>query len=237
MSGVTWFITGASRGIGLETTRQLLLNPANTVFATCRSPSTATDLKGLKDTAKGTLHVVQLDVADAESIKSGTSAVLAILEKEGRGLDYVLNNAAINVGNDLALNFDPEDLLKTITSNIIGPSLITRALVPAIEKSQRKVIMNMTSGLASIASDHGDKCATYSISKTGVNMLTYKMAKERPDFIPLVVDPGWVKTEMGGEGAQLEPHESVAGILSVLTKATPESAGGFFGYKGNRIPW
>ncbi|EGO04106.1 hypothetical protein SERLA73DRAFT_175866 [Serpula lacrymans var. lacrymans S7.3] len=233
----TWFITGASRGIGLEMTKQLLTSPTTTVFATCRSPATATGLHALKSSAgvKGTLHIVQLDVADAASIESGAKEVLKLLN--GKGLDYVFNNAGINLGADFAFDFSPEDLLKSITSNVIGPALISRALYPAIEKSTRKVVVNMTSGLASIQSNHGPKATSYSISKCALNMLTYKQAREKPDLIPFVVDPGWVKTEMGGPGAMLEPHESVSGILKHVSGATPDCAGKFFGYRGNEIPW
>ncbi|EGO18380.1 hypothetical protein SERLADRAFT_444197 [Serpula lacrymans var. lacrymans S7.9] len=95
----------------------------------------------------------------------------------------------------------------------------------------------MTSGLASIQSNHGPKATSYSISKCALNMLTYKQAREKPDLIPFVVDPGWVKTEMGGPGAMLEPHESVSGILKHVSGATPDCAGKFFGYRGNEIPW
>ncbi|KAH7927686.1 NAD(P)-binding protein [Leucogyrophana mollusca] len=234
MAAYTWFLTGASRGIGLETTRQLLQSASNTVFATCRSPATALDLSALASSA-GKLHIVQLDVADETSIKKGTAEVLKILD--GGPLDYVINNAAINRGADLAFNFSPTDLSDTITSNVIGPALVSRYLLPAIEKSSRKVIVNMTSGLASIGKNLGPKSTSYSISKTAVNMLTYKQARERPDLIPFVIDPGWVKTKMGGAGAILEPHQSVTGILKVITSATPTNAGKFYGYMGNEIPW
>ncbi|KAF8133392.1 hypothetical protein EV363DRAFT_1162399 [Boletus edulis] len=234
MTNTTWFITGASRGIGLEATRQLLQTPTNTVFATCRSPSTATKLIALAS-SPGTVHIIELDVSDEASIKAGTDEVLRLLN--GAGLDYVLNNAAIHRGTDLAFNFKPIDLAESIVTNVTGPALISRYLLPAIEKSNRKVIMNMTSGLASIASDHGPKGASYSISKAAVNMLTYKQARERPDFIPIVMDPGWVKTDMGGNSAMLEPYDSVSGILKLLQGLTRESAGKFFGYRGNEIPW
>lgn len=85
-------LESASRGIGLEITRQLLQTPTNIVFATCRSPSTATDLATLAS-SPGTLHIVKLDVSDEASIKVGTNEVLRLLN--GAGLDYVLNNAAI----------------------------------------------------------------------------------------------------------------------------------------------
>lgn len=81
-----------------------------------------------------------------------------------------------NRGDDLAFNFKPTDLADTIVTNVTGPALIARYLLPAIEKSNRKVILNMTSGLASIESDHGSKAASYSISKAAVNMLVRRQS-------------------------------------------------------------
>ena len=66
---------------------------------------------------------------------------------------------------------------------------------------------------------------------------TYKQSRERPDFIPILMDPGWVKTDMGGEGAKIEPHVSVTGILNVATKLTSADAGKFYTYLGKVNPW
>ncbi|OAX32364.1 NAD(P)-binding protein [Rhizopogon vinicolor AM-OR11-026] len=231
---VTWFLTGASRGIGLEITRQLLESSSNTVFASCRSPATAFDLDALKS-SPGTLHIIQIDVMDEISIKAGCSKVLELLN--GTGLDYVINNAAINHAGDLAFSFDPAALAETIQCNVTGPALVTRFLLPSIEKSSRKVIVNISSPLASIGRDLGPISTSYSISKTGLNMLTYKQSRERPDFIPILMDPGWVKTDMGGEGAKIEPHVSVTGILNVATKLTSADAGKFYTYLGKVNPW
>ncbi|TFY79841.1 hypothetical protein EWM64_g4172 [Hericium alpestre] len=211
----TWLITGTSRGIGLEFVRQLVASPANTVFAACRKPDSADALKTLGESAKGNLHIVPLDLSDFPSVTAAAEVVQGILGD--RGLDYLINSAAI--------------------TNIAGPAFVSQIYLPLLEKGKRKVIMNLTSGIGSIGLDYGDKNASYCISKTGLNMLTYKQAKERPDLIAFVVDPGWVKTDMGGEGAVLEPHESIGGLLKLITNATPESSGKFFRYNGEVLPW
>ncbi|KIJ64003.1 hypothetical protein HYDPIDRAFT_154981 [Hydnomerulius pinastri MD-312] len=231
-SSTTWLITGASRGIGLEITRQLLQVPTNTVFATCRSPSTATDLQSYRD-APGKLHIVKLDVADEESIKAAAQEVIQTLN--GRGLDYVLNNAATMVHGDLAFSFKIEDLMATMTSNVCGPALVSRYLLPAIEASNRRVIVNTSSGLASISSGHGSFSASYSITKIALIMLTYKQACEKPHLIPFNLDPGWVKTKMGGPDAVMEPHESASNIIKLLTGATSEYSGKFYYCDGTEI--
>lgn len=83
----------ASRGIGFEIVRQLLSSPTNVVVAAARTPEKASALKDLQKTAKGTLHVIKLDVSDFESIRASAKDLLAILGDNG--LDYLINNAAV----------------------------------------------------------------------------------------------------------------------------------------------
>ncbi|KAI9068430.1 NAD(P)-binding protein, partial [Trametes sanguinea] len=167
--GYTWLITGTSRGIGLELTRQLLADPANTVVATCRNPDKASDLHALKDGAKGKLHVVRIDVADEDSIRDSFKVVEQLIGDQG--LDYLYNNAAINEADDRAFSFSSAVAIRTFQANVIGPAVLAQTYLPLLEKGRRKVIVNMSSGLASIGLNLGPKCVTYSISKTALNML------------------------------------------------------------------
>ncbi|GBE80279.1 C-factor [Sparassis crispa] len=239
-------ISSSSRGIGLELTKQLLRSAANVVIATCRDPENMPKLEG-----PGTLHVVQLDVSEEGSIRASIPVVSSILGD--RGLDYLYNNAAVTEGNDSAFDHSSPGFMRTLIANVVGPALIAQLYLPFIEKSRRKVIVNVTSSLASIGLDIGPKSATYSISKTALNMLvrrrlfivqaeltfvqTYKQARARPDIIAFVLDPGWVKTKMGGPGALLEPYESVSGIIKTVTSATSASSGKFYRYNGQEVVW
>lgn len=117
------------------------------------------------------------------------------------------------MGDDSAFDFSYQGLLETLQANVAGPALLAQVYLPYLDKGRRKVIVNVTSGLASIGLDFGAKNATYSISKMALNMLvrhdctfaahgcrswrdpkTYKQARARPDLIAYVIDPGWVKT-------------------------------------------
>ncbi|KAH9924013.1 C-factor [Fomitopsis serialis] len=231
----TWLVTGSSRGIGLELVRQLVSNPRNIVVATCRDPARASKLTALKDSAKGQLHVVALDVSSEASIRGSVPEVEGILGE--KGLDYLYNNAAITEGDDSTFNFSYDGLLDTLRANVAGPALLGTVYLPLLEKGRRKVIVNMTSGLASIGLDFGAKNATYSVSKTALNMLMYKQAKTRPDLIAYVVDPGWVKTDMGGPGAMMEVEESVGRLLKLATTATGKSSGKFLNNDGEEVVW
>ncbi|KAH9931045.1 NAD(P)-binding protein [Amylocystis lapponica] len=231
----TWLITGTSRGLGLELVRQLLTDPANFIIATCRNPDGATALKALASSAKGTLHVFPLDIASEASIRASVDPVGKLLGD--KGLDYLYNNAAINQGNDSIFDFSYDGLLQTLQSNVAAPALLGQLYLPLLEQGSRKVIVNISSTLASFALDRGAGVATYTISKAALNMLTYKQARTRPDIISIAVCPGWVKTDMGGAGAALQPEQSVAGLVKLVTSATLESSGKFFSYNGNENAW
>ncbi|KAI0632799.1 NAD-P-binding protein [Trametes polyzona] len=235
-SPTTWLVTGASRGIGFETVRQLLESPNNLVIAACRTPEKASALHALKDSAKGTLYLVPLDVSDWDSIRAVPKAIEPILGD--RGLDYLINNAGIG-SMDTAFKFDPEEMLRVLRTNTVGPALVSQTLLPFVEKSKTKKIVNISSTVGSIASadQFGDLCVSYSMSKSALNMLTYKQKAERSDITAIAICPGWVKTDMGTQAAQLEPKDSVAGILKVITSAKPEDSGKYIRWNGEHIPW
>ncbi|KAL1946991.1 hypothetical protein VTO73DRAFT_13952 [Trametes versicolor] len=232
----TWLVTGASRGIGFEIVRQLLESPSNLVVAACRTPDKATALSGLKDTAKGTLHIVQLDTSDFDSVRALPALLEPILGETG--LDYLINNAGISV-HDTASAFDPESMLTILRTNAIGPALVSQVALPFLEKAPTKKILHVSSTLGSVASadEFGARGASYSMSKSALSMLTYKQKAERPDIIAITLCPGWVKTDIGTQAARLEPAESVAGILKVITSATAEDSGKYIRYNGEIIPW
>ncbi|KAI0353987.1 NAD-P-binding protein [Trametes cingulata] len=232
----TWLITGTSRGIGLELVRQLLQSPSNVVVAACRNPEKATALHGLKSSAKGVLHVLRLDTSDFDDIRAFPKQLDPVLGEIR--LDYLINNAAILV-EDTAFTTDPEVMMRTFRTNVAGPALLSQVCLSYLEKGERRVILNISSTGGSIAKAElvGSRVTSYGASKAALNMLTQKQKVERPDLTVITLCPGWVKTDMGGEGAQLEPEESIAGILKIITSVTPADSGKFFLYDGSEIPW
>ncbi|CCM06000.1 uncharacterized protein FIBRA_08243 [Fibroporia radiculosa] len=229
-----WLVTGASRGLGFELTRQLLTSASNTVIACCRNPNSATKLHALQSSA-GKLHLISMDVGSEQSMRDSVGMVDAILA--GRGIDYLYNNAGIALTDDTPYNFSYSELLEELKINLAGPALLGQLYLPHVEKSQRKVIVNVSSSLGSIGSDKGTKYATYCITKTAVNMLTYKQSKTRPDITVIALDPGFVKTDLAGPNADLEPEESICGVLKVVTSVSIADTGKFFGYNGRELPW
>ncbi|OJT03281.1 hypothetical protein TRAPUB_6149 [Trametes pubescens] len=235
----TWLVTGANRGIGLELVRQLLASPSNLVVAACRTPAKATALEDLKKTAKGTLHIVQLDVSDFDNIRALPAQLEPILGTTG--LDYLVSNAAIFV-QDTPFTLDPEGLLSLVRTNVAGPALLAQVALPFLSAAPTKKVLHISSTAGSIASvvqmpPAYAANASYPISKAALNMLVYKQKVERPDLTVIALCPGWVQTDMGGSGASLTPEKSVSGIIKVITTATSEDSGKFLRYDGESVPW
>ena len=224
--GQTVLITGANRGLGLEFARQLHAAGA-VVIGTARKPDSANDLKSLG------VRVEQLDVTDAQSV----AALAAKLEDAP--LDVLLNNAGIFPNRGSFEGEDPAEALRVFDVNTIGPMRVTQALLPNLRGGDRKLVMNMSSGLGSIANNGRGSSAAYRSSKSALNMLTKTMAMDLDSegFIFVAMSPGWVRTDMGGERAQLSPEESVSGMLGVLAPLTPADSGRYLSHDGKELPW
>ncbi|KAF8597395.1 NAD(P)-binding protein [Ceratobasidium sp. AG-I] len=240
MLPVTWLITGSSRGIGLELVTQLVQNPNHVVFATCRNPENAARLhelvSGEWEGERGKMHIVRLDVTREESIAEAAMKVGELLGQVGQipgqaGLDYLIQNAAIGDGDD-SLTLEASSFNEIMSANVLGPALIMKHLHPHLKKSFRPVVVNTSSGLASILRDLGARSASYSISKAALNMLTYKQAKTCLEMIVVAVHPGWVKTDMGTSEAPLEPSYVVREMIEFLQRITLGESGKFFRYDG-----
>ncbi|KAK8061280.1 hypothetical protein PG994_007646 [Apiospora phragmitis] len=217
-----YVVTGARGGIGLEYVRQLTANPSNTVIATGRG------------------HIVQCDVSSEASIATLAQAIPPILGEEK--IDVLVNNAGIlQSQGQTALNFDGASLLSHMTTNVIGPAKVTKTLLPYL-RGGSAIVANISSGLGSLAllSDGSIEpdMTPYSISKCALNMLTVHQVHQLKGKATVVcVDPGHVKTTMGGPGAAVEVEDSASGVLKVLSGLGIEDSGKFFCYDGSNNPF
>ncbi|OSC97328.1 NAD-P-binding protein [Trametes coccinea BRFM310] len=231
-----WFITGANRGIGLELTKQLLQSPSNAVLAACRNPGQATALQALVPASNGRLHVLPLDVTDRQFVRDAREAATAILGD--KGIDYLINNAAINLREwDSAFTLEPDVMQQVFETNVVGPAYITQVFLPLVEKSEKKTVVNVSSELGRFNADFGTRSTSYSIAKAGLNMLTYKQQKERPDIIFISLCPGWLRTDMGGQEAPDDVSVGVEGVIKTVVGLTPADSGKFFNSKGQSLSW
>lgn len=234
----TYFLTGANRGIGLEFVRQLSAKPGNTIIAGVRSKSNDTaELEALA--GKGNVHIIECDVSSLDSLSSLEFRVVEILSKTGANLDFVFNVAGINATSaDTSLSIDPESLQRHMQINVLGPAKIVESLRKHMARGA--TVLNMTSGLGSLTvAQDVTKCCTYSMSKAALNMLTLHQAKDLKSAGVKVVcmDPGWVKTRMGGKGAMIEAEVSVSSMLEVVGGLKEADSGRYYRYDGGIVPW
>lgn len=229
----TILITGASRGLGLEFTRQYLAE-AWTVIAACRSPGAARGLQDLAAKSKGALTMVELDVTDGASVKRAAGRL------QGRAIDVLVNGAGIYGGGGQKLgSLDYEDWRQVLEVNLLGPARVCEAFLDSLERSDRRLIVTITSGMGSLADNTSGGAVLYRTSKAAVNMLMRASAIDLKDrgITCIVVNPGWVKTDMGGPNAKLSPEESIQAMRRLIAKLGPEDSGKFYNYDGREYPW
>lgn len=241
----TYFITGVRSGIGLEYVRQLSSDPLNTVIGTVRN---ASDIESLADLnnhlkspdVKGRVHIIECDLSSTESIDRVSSRLPATFQSH---INTVILNAAILLSDreaETSLNVTANSMIEHFTTNTVGPALLLQRLIPHLSADAK--IANITSGVASMAmlSDRRipPHITAYSISKAALNMLTIHQSYHLKGRATVVcIDPGWVKTKMGGPGALIDVAKSASGVLTVIQKLTQKETGQFFFYDGTVSEW
>lgn len=227
-----FIVTGANRGIGLEITRQLLAR-GERVTATARDAS-AQALVELRKQFSDRLTIAALDVADAASIDRFAASVGDVT------VDALINNAGV-IGNYGGLDaLTMENALAVYATNAVGPTLLTRALRAQLRRSSYARVLHVTSGMGSIGENTSGGVYAYRMSKAALNMASKCLALELASdkILSAVINPGWVKTDMGGSGAPTDVSESASGILRMLDALTPEKSGAFLDYRGQReLSW
>lgn len=225
----TILITGANRGIGLSLA-QRAAQRGYSVIGTARDPDAAGELK-----ATGA-RVEQL-------VTDSNESCTALAERLGNeSIDVLVNNAGIFLHDcDQLEDFNHESFMRTLEVNTLGPLLLLRALIPHLERSERKVSVQISSDLGSIADANTGRQGAlgYRIAKAGLNMATATIAHElKPRGISCVsIHPGWVRTDLGGPHADLSADESASSILDTIEKFTQADNGRFVDYSGNEVPW
>lgn len=229
----TWFITGASRGIGLGFCKSLLAKGHN-VIAGSRNPDGARDLWELASDFKSTFQTVKLDVSDSADLQN----VAKFFAQDSRTIDVLVNNAGIMLGRDDGLeSMKFEDVMKSFEVNTVAPMRVVSALLPALKRSKTPKIANISSKMGSISDNGQGGCYAYRMSKAALNMFASCLAIEYPDIVTLTLHPGWVQTQMGGEQAPVEVYDSVEGLVRVIERANKSDSGAFKNFNGESISW
>ena len=214
----TILITGANRGVGLEFARQYSRDGWD-VVATARHSSSELDQLGVR--------VEALDLSEPEAV-----ANFALDEP----LDLFIANAGTNhpMNTDGAQN--ARDWQAMMMINAIAPYQLGKALLPKMADGSRMVAIS--SGMGSIG-DNGGGWVPYRTSKAALNMAWSCLALEaKPRGVACVLfSPGWVKTRMGGAGAQITAEESARDMRALIDRLTIEDSGKFLRRNGSELPW
>ncbi len=233
-------ITGAGRGIGLELARQYA-GRGDRVLAGCRDIERAPELRRLVEGHGDRVSVLPLEVVDAASI----AAAVRQAHAEVDGLDVLINNAAINPGDaqvdgpDGQSILDAARIMDVLRVNAVAPLVVAQSFMALLRAGATPRVVNISSGAGSLTYKTGGGDYSYAASKAALNMITRAFAFDVRDegVTAVMIDPGWVKTDMGGPGAQLEPEESARGLLAVIDGLATRDAGRYLRYDGSEIPW
>ena len=225
-------ITGANRGIGLSLVRAYA-DGGDRVFAFCRAPGDAEALNDLAAASRGKVTVHKMDVGDGASIAIAAEAV------GDMPIDVLINNAGVFGGERQSLesiDFDAwMDALRIMT---IGPLRVVQAFLPSLRAAAHAKVVTITSQLGASTWPFGGSYV-YSSAKAGVNKVMQALALDlKSDNIAVsLIHPGWVKTDMGGPGADITATESAAGIHKVIAGLAMADTGKFFKWNGEIHPW
>ncbi|MES9877757.1 MAG: SDR family oxidoreductase [Candidatus Sedimenticola sp. PURPLELP] len=225
----TALVTGANRGLGLETSRQLAQQGFRVLLSARNEETGSQAAQALADDGLDVTYL-PLDVSSDASILSAA----ATLSAQGTGIDVLINNAGVLLdphtgwGDPGAsiLNVDRETMRETMEVNVYGPIRLVQSLLPLMNKEAR--IINISSGMGQL-SEMGGLFPAYRISKTALNAVTKILTEElKPKNISInSVCPGWVRTDMGGPDASLSIAEGVETTVWLATIAHSPN-GGFY---------
>jgi NAD(P)-dependent dehydrogenase (short-subunit alcohol dehydrogenase family) len=226
-------VTGANRGLGLETSRQLLAKGLNVVL-TGRDDAALARAAAALGERDDRVMTLRMDVTDVDSIEKARQAV----ESRFGRVDVLVNNAAVLLfENDDVLSIPSEGYRRTFDTNVFGVIEVCRVFAPAMARARYGRIVNVSSGAGQLATT-STYAPSYSMSKAALNKFTRILAHTYGDSGVLVnaVDPGWVRTDMGGSSAPRSPREGVDTTVWLATLPDNGPSGGFF-HDRRAIEW
>jgi NAD(P)-dependent dehydrogenase (short-subunit alcohol dehydrogenase family) len=225
----TTLITGANKGLGFETARRLIA-AGHTVYVGARDAH-----RGGEAAARLGAHFVQLDVTDEDSVKSAAE----FLRADAGRLDVLINNAGIVGARKPVGEVTGADMLTTYDTNVFGVVRVTHAFLPLLEASDAPVVVNVSSGLGSLAAcadpsrvEFQVTVLDYNSSKTALVMVTSQYAKAFPTVRFNAVDPGYTATDLNGHQGTQTIEEGAEIIVRMASIGADGPTGGFFDKTG-----
>jgi NAD(P)-dependent dehydrogenase (short-subunit alcohol dehydrogenase family) len=229
----TVLVTGSNRGLGLEFVRQYAADGWR-VYAACRAPGEAGDLRKLAAGSDGRVELLALDVTDSAGVRAAAASLARV------PIDLLINNAGVGSPKGQKLGgLDYAAWQRVLDTNTLGPMRVTEAFLASLEKGRQKKVVTITSGMGSIGDNGSGGSYAYRSSKAAVNMAVKSLSIDLAGrgITCIVLNPGWVRTDMGGPGGELSPEQSISAMRRVIAGLTPADSGKFFNHNGKQYPW
>ena len=236
-------LTGATSGLGKDAAF-FLAQKGFHVVAGARTQAKAQALRDEAQAAKrfpeSNLEVIVFEAGEESHYKRAVEVAAAAMERGGIPFTGLINNAGVADGRWRNLTeIDDSWALEVLDINALGPVRVVKALYGKMNHDSLTKIAMVSSLMASIDDCHIGRSYAYRASKTALNMFTVAMKKEAiEDNITFVIlHPGWVKTDMGGDRAPVEIPDSISGMREVLETRTLDNSGEFVQFDGALLPW
>jgi NAD(P)-dependent dehydrogenase (short-subunit alcohol dehydrogenase family) len=228
----TIVITGANRGIGLQFVKNYL-NLGAHVIAGCRSPENAPELQALRKELGDHLKILPLDVKVQASVSAFARAI------GERPVDLLINNAGIKGAvKQSSFEMDYESWMEVMDINAMGPLRVFQALETNLKTGQDTKIITISSQMGAMSFPGASNIA-YRSSKSAVNKVMCCLAEDLAgdNITVAMLHPGWVKTDMGGDAAEVTVADSTAGMMKVIDALTFGDTGSFYKWNGEQHDW
>ena len=230
------FITGADKGLGAALVAHFLRDGYQVLAgAYASSTELLSSLAGHAQQA----HLIPLDVTLPESIAHAVHQILEITP----ALDILINNAGVHLEKEAAsleeLDFSDGHLERTLAVNAFGPLRVAQQFLPLLENGHNKLIINISSEAGSIADCWRSREFAYCMSKAALNMQSKLLRNYLAPrgFRVLAVHPGWMRTEMGGQSADISPDQAAAGIFDLVRQGHELSDEIYLDYQAKPLRW
>ena len=220
-------IIGANRGLGLEFAKQYS-ELGHHIFATTRDKSKSDQLVATANTT-----VLELDLNEDKSIDRFIDEMSSIK------IDILIHNSGIFRDEQLSEDLKIDAWMNEMRINAITPIIVARKLKQNVLEGKDKKIIFISSQMGSIDDNYSGRFYFYRSSKSALNSAAKSLAIDWKDknISVLMLHPGWVKTDMGGESAKLEIPDSIQRMIQVISDLNLETSGSFVNYEGNKLEW
>ena len=234
----TVFVTGANRGLGYEHVKQYAKKGWK-VIACARNLEQAKELKELQKKHGENFIIEQLEVVDHNRIEE-------LAEKyNNTAIDILINNAGTTgpMGVPGAMGYQKIDSMDyqiwrdILEVNLLSPFKIATAFHDHVARSEKKILIMMSSDLGSVEQNNFGGFYSYRASKSALNIISKGMSVDWKDLTVIALAPGWCKTYLGGDEAEIEPAESVEQQQEMFESITAKDSGKFLDRFGKEVAW